>query len=120
MIAIKKVASSACLVCASVVFYAAPAWALLPALHRLPYGHEGGLMKLVSRVAGGIRPEDELAGVVYLMDPLDPSSLYPEAQALKRQCVTHRKPLLLTVAAAIEWMAVEWANAGGPALRGDT
>ena len=25
---------------------------------------------------------------------------------------------LLTVAAAIEWMAVEWANAGGPALRG--
>lgn len=90
----------------------------LSALHRLPYGHEGGLMKLVSRVAGGIRPEDELAGVVYLMDPLDPSSLYPEAQALKRQCITHRKPLLLTVAAAIEWMAVEWANAGGPALRG--
>lgn len=73
-------------------------------------------MKLVSRVAGGIRPEDELSGVVYLMDPLDPSSLYPEAQALKRQCVTHRKPLLLTMAAAIEWMAVEWANAGGPAL----
>ena len=33
MIAIKKVASSACLVCASVVFYAAPAWALLPIQH---------------------------------------------------------------------------------------
>lgn len=33
MIAIKKVASSACMVCASVVFYAAPAWALLPIQH---------------------------------------------------------------------------------------
>lgn len=86
-------------------------------LQRLPYGREGGVMRLVSRIAGGIDPADELAGVVYLLDPLDPSSLYPEAQALKRQCITHAKPLLLTVAGAMEWMAVEEAIATGVSLR---
>jgi len=78
-------------------------------LTRLPYGRKGGIVQVVSRIAGGIRPTDELAGAIYLLDPLDPSSLYPEAQALKRQCITHGKPLLLTVSGAIEWMAVEEA-----------
>lgn len=86
-------------------------------LTRLPYGREGGVMRVVSRIAGGVDPADELAGAIYLLDPLDPSSLYPEAQALKRQCITHAKPLLLTVAGAIEWMAVEAANASGTSLR---
>ncbi|KAF1050284.1 MAG: Methylglyoxal synthase [Xylophilus sp.] len=86
-------------------------------LQCLPYGREGGLMRMVSRIAGGIDPSEELAGAVYLMDPLDPSSLYPEAQALKRQCIVHAKPLLLTVAGAIEWMAVEQARATGVSLR---
>ncbi|MEH3086055.1 MAG: methylglyoxal synthase [Xylophilus ampelinus] len=85
-------------------------------LGRLPYGREGGVMRMVSRIAGGIHPDDELAGAIYLLDPLDPSSLYPEAQALKRQCIIHAKPLLLTVAGAIEWMAVERSRLTGVPL----
>jgi methylglyoxal synthase len=81
-------------------------------LLRYPYGHEGGLMRLVSHVAGGADPKDALDGVIYLMDPVDPSSVYPEAQALKRQCVTHGKPFVATLAGAIEWVAVELAHAG--------
>lgn len=88
-----------------------------PHLTRLPYGREGGVMRMVSRIAGGVHAEQELDGAIYLMDPLDPSSLYPEAQALKRQCISHGKPLLLTVAAAIEWVAVEAALHSGISLR---
>ncbi|WP_085947277.1 methylglyoxal synthase [Acidovorax sp. CF316] len=88
-----------------------------PRLLRLPYGREGGVMRMVSRIAGGVHAEQELAGAIYLLDPLDPSSLYPEAQALKRQCISHGKPLLLTVAAAVEWIAVEAALQVGVSLR---
>lgn len=81
-------------------------------LRRYPYGHEGGLMRLVSHVAGGADPADALDGAIYLMDPVDPSSVYPEALALKRQCVTHGKPMVATLAGAIEWIVVELARAG--------
>lgn len=43
---------------------------------------------------------------------MDPTSLDPEAQALKRQCVIHGKPFVATVAGALEWVAVELARAG--------
>jgi len=43
---------------------------------------------------------------------VDPTSIYPEAQALKRQCVIHGKPFIGTVAGATEWVAVELACAG--------
>ena len=86
-----------------------------PGLHRLPNGREGGLMRVVSRVAGGLLPGDALDGVVFLMDPVDPSSTFPEAQALKRQCVTHGKPFVPTLAGALEWVAVEALQAGLPA-----
>ncbi|MGH8829807.1 MAG: methylglyoxal synthase [Polaromonas sp.] len=86
-------------------------------LVRYPFGHEGGLMRLVSHVAGGADPKDALDGVIYLIDPVDPSSVYPEAQALKRQCVTHGKPFVATVAGAIEWVAVELVHAGLGALK---
>ena len=86
-------------------------------LVRLPHGHQGGLMRLVSRVAGGLSPEQAIDGVIFLMDPVDPSSTYPEAQALKRQCVTHGKPFVPTLSGAIEWVAVELVHAGlDPAL----
>src|SRR5688572_16434484 len=49
-----------------------------------PSGGEGGLMRLVSHVAGGAYEDPGLDGIVYLIDPVDPSSLYPEALALKR------------------------------------
>lgn len=83
-------------------------------LERLPYGAEGGVMRLASRLAGGLAADDELDGVIYLLDPVDPTSLYPETQALKRQCVIHGKPFVATVAGASEWIAVELAHAGLP------
>jgi methylglyoxal synthase len=84
-------------------------------LQRLPNGREGGLMRVVSRVAGGLSPGEALDGVIFLMDPVDPSSNFPEAQALKRQCVTHGKPFVPTLVGAMEWMAVESLHAGLPA-----
>ena len=75
-------------------------------------GRDGGLMRLVSRMAGGLQAGDALEGVFFLIDPVDPTSIYPEALALKRQCVIHGKPFVSTLAGAMEWVAVELANAG--------
>lgn len=75
-------------------------------------GRDGGLMRLVSRLAGGLAPPDALDGMFFLIDPVDPTSIYPEAQALKRQCVIHGKPFVATLAGAIEWVAVELLDAG--------
>lgn len=87
-----------------------------PGLIRYPYGREGGLMKLVARVAGnppaGPPASVTLDGAIYLIDPVDPSSTFPEALALKRQCVTHHKPFISTLAGAIEWVEVERIHAG--------
>lgn len=77
-------------------------------------GRDGGLMRLVSRLAGGLTPDARLDGVFFLVDPVDPTSVYPEAQALKRQCVIHGKPFVATMAGALEWVAVELASAGIP------
>ncbi|MEY4139151.1 MAG: methylglyoxal synthase, partial [Pseudomonadota bacterium] len=76
------------------------------------HGHDGGLMRLVSRAAGGLTPENAIDGVFFFIDPVNPTSMYPEAQALKRQCVIHGKPFVATLAGAIEWVAVEMASAG--------
>lgn len=81
-------------------------------LHPVGNGRDGGLMRLVSRMAGGLTPQAALDGVFFLVDPVDPTSIYPEAQALKRQCVIHGKPFASTLAGAMEWVAVELANAG--------
>jgi methylglyoxal synthase len=59
-----------------------------PGLVRYPYGREGGLMKLVAEVVG-MGEGRTLDGAIYLTDPVDPSSIFPEALALKRQCVIH-------------------------------
>jgi methylglyoxal synthase len=77
-----------------------------PHLVRFPYGRQGGLMKLVSRTVDP-DPERTLDAVIYLIDPVDPSSAFPEAVALKRQCVIHGKPFLSTLAGAQEWFELE-------------
>ncbi|WP_374046090.1 methylglyoxal synthase [Massilia sp. R2A-15] len=82
-----------------------------PSIERFPYGREGGLMKLVSRVVDP-DPERLLDAVIYLIDPVDPSSNFPEALALKRQCVIHGKPFLSTLAGAREWFELEAVAAG--------
>jgi len=80
-------------------------------LRRYPIGREGGLMKLVAEVVG-LDTERSLDGAIYLIDPVDPSSIFPEATALKRQCVIHGKPFLSTVASARDWIEMERIHAG--------
>lgn len=87
-------------------------------LKRYPYGRDGGLMKLVAEVVGMEGAERNLDGAVYLIDPVDPSSIFPEAIALKRQCVIHGKPFLSTVASARDWVEMERLHAGLPADAG--
>jgi methylglyoxal synthase len=84
-------------------------------LHGYPYGRHGGLMKLVAEVVGVEGHERTLDGAIYLTDPVDPSSIFPEANALKRQCVIHSKPFLSTVASARDWVEMERIHAGLPA-----
>ncbi|MGZ5817974.1 MAG: methylglyoxal synthase [Burkholderiaceae bacterium] len=87
---------------------------LLPgyqSIERFPYGREGGLMMLVSRIVEA-DTEKSLDAIIYLMDPVDPSSNFPEALALKRQCVIHGKPFLSTLAGAREWLELEAVAVG--------
>lgn len=84
---------------------------------RYPNGREGGLMKLVAEVVG-MDDDRTLDGAIYLIDPVDPSSIFPEAIALKRQCVIHGKPFISTVASARDWIEVERVHAGLPADAG--
>ncbi|MFW7341224.1 methylglyoxal synthase [Pollutimonas sp. H1-120] len=83
-----------------------------PGLIRYPYGREGGLMKLVARVTEGRDGGAPFDGAIYLIDPVDPSSIFPEALALKRQCITHGKPFVSTLMGAIEWIEVERLGQG--------
>lgn len=80
-------------------------------IERFPYGRHGGLMKLVARVVE-TDPSRTLDAVIYLIDPVDPSSAFPEAVALKRQCIIHGKPFLSTLAGAREWLELEAVDAG--------
>ncbi|HEY0296595.1 MAG TPA: methylglyoxal synthase [Bordetella sp.] len=83
-----------------------------PGLVRYPYGRDGGLMKVVARVTPPRAGQASLDGAIYLIDPVDPSSIFPEMLALKRQCITHGLPFISTVAGAIEWMEIERVRAG--------
>src|SRR5690606_15633324 len=83
-------------------------------LIRYPYGREGGLMKLVARVTEGRDGQAPFDGAIYLIDPVDPSSIFPEALALKRQCITHGRPFISTLAGAIAWVEIERVLAGLP------
>ncbi|MFT3761673.1 MAG: methylglyoxal synthase [Pseudoxanthomonas sp.] len=83
----------------------------LGGLKRYPNGRDGGLMKLVAEVVGIEDAERTLDGAIYLIDPVDPSSIFPEAVALKRQCVIHGKPFISTVASARDWIETERIHA---------
>ncbi|MGD9946488.1 MAG: methylglyoxal synthase, partial [Burkholderiaceae bacterium] len=82
-------------------------------LQRYPYGREGGLMKLVARVVDPDR-DSAIDAAIYLIDPVDPSSTFPEAVALKRQCIIHGRPFLSTLHGAREWFELQAVAAGAP------
>jgi methylglyoxal synthase len=52
-------------------------------------------------------PATTIDAVIYLLDPDDPTSIFPEGQALKRQCVVHGRPFVSTFAHAREWFELE-------------
>jgi len=58
------------------------------------HGRDGSLMRLVSRAAGGLVPEDAIDGVFFFIDPVNPTSTYPETLALERSASSTESPLL--------------------------
>ncbi len=77
-----------------------------PNVRRLPDRRQGGVMRLTAMLVSD-DPAVALDAVIYLLDPDDPTSLFPEGQALKRQCVVHGKPFVSTLAHAREWFELE-------------
>jgi|GEM_PF-42091 len=71
----------------------------------LPAGLDGGLVDVAKQVVEG-----ELDVVIYFMDPRDPTSIYPEANAVKRECVAKGKFFLSTYASAVEWASLKSAS----------
>jgi methylglyoxal synthase len=85
---------------------------------RLPSRRDGGLIHLVAQVVSD-DPARALDAVVYLLDPDDPTSVFPEGQALKRECVIHDTPFISTLAHARDWfelLSVAHGAAPNPAL----
>lgn len=82
-----------------------------PRLQRLPARHEGGLIHLVAAVVSG-DPSRRLDAVIYLLDPDDPSAVFPEALALKRECVIHETLFASTLAHAREWFELARVECG--------
>lgn len=80
-------------------------------LHRLPNRRDGGVMRLVAMLVDNDEHR-RLDAIVYLLDPDDPTSLFPEGLALKRQCVIHGRPFVSTFAHAREWFELERVLAG--------
>ena len=73
----------------------------------LPPTRSGGVIHLAARVVPD-HAASPLDLVIYLLDPTDPITAFPEMQALKRQCVVHGRPFLTNLRAAAEWCSLEW------------
>ncbi len=70
-------------------------------------GSQGGVVEITALVSEIDQPIDR---VIYFMDPQDPTSIFPENIALKRECVVKEIPFLSTYASAREWATLEWYN----------
>jgi methylglyoxal synthase len=80
-------------------------------LHRLPTRRDGGLIHLVAGVVNA-DPARRFDAVIYLLDPDDPTSVFPEGQALKRECVIYEASFISTFAHAQEWFELARIGAG--------
>lgn len=80
-------------------------------LHRLPTRRDGGLIHLVAGVVAS-DPARRFDAIIYLLDPDDPTSVFPEGQALKRECVIHEAAFVSTFAHAREWFELARVTAG--------
>jgi methylglyoxal synthase len=82
-----------------------------PRLTRLPARRDGGLIHMVAAVVSG-DPGRRLDAVIYLLDPDDPTTVYPEGLALKRECVIHETLFISTLAHAREWFELARVECG--------
>jgi methylglyoxal synthase len=82
-----------------------------PRLTRLPARRDGGLIHLVGAVVSG-DPGRRLDAVIYLLDPDDPTTVFPEGLALKRECVIHETLFISTLAHAREWFELARVECG--------
>jgi methylglyoxal synthase len=82
-------------------------------LKRLPTRRDGGLIHLAAAVVSG-DPARRLDAILYLLDPDDPTSVFPEGLALKRECVIHATLFASTVAHAREWFELARIGHGCP------
>jgi methylglyoxal synthase len=57
-------------------------------------------------------PDRRLDAMLYLLDPDDPTAVFPEALALKRECVIHETPFISTLAHAREWFELARVECG--------
>lgn len=80
---------------------------------RLRPAREGGVITLTSMVVPDAAGDAALDFVIYLIDPVDPIGVFPEMQALKRQCVVHGRAFLTNRGAASEWCALVWNRLAG-------
>lgn len=80
-------------------------------MHRLPTRRDGGLIHLVAGVVA-TAPARRFDAIIYLLDPDDPTSVFPEGQALKRECVIHEAAFVSTFAHAREWFELARVTAG--------
>jgi methylglyoxal synthase len=78
-----------------------------PRFRSVGAGYEGALVRITSSVVAA-EASSGTDVVIYLVDPRDPSSNYPETNALKRECVVHRKPFLATSRSARLWASLLW------------
>ncbi|HET9233601.1 MAG TPA: hypothetical protein VFP10_05635, partial [Candidatus Eisenbacteria bacterium] len=77
-----------------------------PSFQSVGAGYEGALVRITSSVVTGASQPIDV--VIDLVDPRDPSSNYPETNALKRECVVHKKPFLATSRSARLWASLSW------------
>jgi len=79
-------------------------------LHPVASGRQGGLVTLGDLVVRGADDGRRVDAVVYLLDPRDATSMFPDSQAVKRECVVTRTPFFGTETAAAEWFRLDWAR----------
>jgi len=86
-----------------------------PGLKRIAQGKYGGIVPITAMVVeeSPKRNTPQLKAVIYFMDPRDPTSLYPESLALKRECVVAKRIFLATYASAHEWATLSWFKQTG-------
>jgi len=90
-------------------------------LECVPAGYEGGIVNIAAKAVRaeeqGGASADRIDMVIYLIDPQDPTSLFPESLALKRDCVVAGKTFVPTYSGACEWLALQWYTTDDPSVQ---